>query len=64
MVTFWFIALLSAFRLCGVWSLLFYAVNRTVKSLIETIAQLLDRPPDQSEHCVLKLCNSEEYFKK
>ncbi|XP_030588255.1 phosphatidylinositol 4-phosphate 3-kinase C2 domain-containing subunit gamma isoform X2 [Archocentrus centrarchus] len=38
-------------------------VNRTVKSLIETIIQLLDLPPNQSEHYVLKLCNSEEYFK-
>ncbi|XP_004567786.1 phosphatidylinositol 3-kinase C2 domain-containing subunit gamma [Maylandia zebra] len=36
------------------------SVNRTVKSLIEDISQLLDIPPDQSEHCVLKLCDSEE----
>ncbi|XP_056244191.1 phosphatidylinositol 3-kinase C2 domain-containing subunit gamma isoform X1 [Seriola aureovittata] len=38
-------------------------VNRTVKSLIDQIFQLLDLPPRTSGHYLLKLCDSEEYLR-
>nr|XP_040019547.1 phosphatidylinositol 4-phosphate 3-kinase C2 domain-containing subunit gamma isoform X2 [Gasterosteus aculeatus aculeatus] len=38
------------------------AVNRTVKSLIDEIFQLLDLPPSPSGCHYLKLCNSDEYL--
>lgn len=41
----------------------FYPVNRTVKSLIDELVQLLDLSPNASENYVLKLCDSEEYLR-
>ncbi|KAL6106530.1 pik3c2g [Pungitius sinensis] len=38
------------------------AVNRTVKSLIHQVLQLLDLPPAPSGCHYLKLCNSDEYL--
>ncbi|XP_036963200.1 phosphatidylinositol 4-phosphate 3-kinase C2 domain-containing subunit gamma [Acanthopagrus latus] len=38
-------------------------VNRTVKSLIDEIFQLLDLPRSTDGHYVLKLCNSDEYLR-
>ncbi|XP_073328066.1 phosphatidylinositol 3-kinase C2 domain-containing subunit gamma [Pagrus major] len=38
-------------------------VNRTVKSLIDEVFQLLDLPRSTDGHYVLKLCNSDEYLR-
>ncbi|KAM8891306.1 phosphatidylinositol 3-kinase C2 domain-containing subunit gamma [Spinachia spinachia] len=47
----------------GLQQLLFpTAVNRTVKSLMEEIFQLLDLPPGPGRRHYLKLCNSDEYL--
>ena len=42
----------------------FPPVNRTVKSLIDEIFQLLDLSPSTSGHHYLKLCDSDEYLQK
>lgn len=47
-----------------VWTLFFFSVNRTVKSLIGEVFQLLELTPSTCERYVLKLCDSEEYLQR
>lgn len=42
----------------------FFSVNRTVKSLIGEVFQLLELTPSTCERYVLKLCDSEEYLQR
>lgn len=41
-----------------------FSVNRTVKSLIGEVFQLLELAPSACERYVLKLCDSEEYLQR